>query len=253
MRGTEAKASDVTAMANLKQDCYFFFYSRCAKGDSCAFRHCEAAIGNETVCTLWEEGRCFRKVCKFRHMKIDKTRSEIPCFWESRILGCQKANCAYNHTNGRYVNGIFLPPSKPLMIRPESAEDSVKSQWSPLPNTSPQIRGVLNVENGKVPSPTHPPVIINAADDESDDDDDESDDEDEDHQNGDNGDLDDEQFSDQCSEDDESYAQQVPAEDHSRQRVLSSRIKSPPKKVRKIEETEADRAWRAYAQKYPFS
>ena len=46
-------------------------FSICLQGDSCAFRHCEAALGNETVCTLWQEGRCFRQVCRFRHMEID--------------------------------------------------------------------------------------------------------------------------------------------------------------------------------------
>lgn len=48
-----------------------FLYSLCLQGDSCPFRHCEAALGNETVCTLWQEGRCFRQVCRFRHMEID--------------------------------------------------------------------------------------------------------------------------------------------------------------------------------------
>lgn len=40
------------------------------KGDACPFRHCEAAMGNETVCSLWKEKRCFRSICKFRHMEI---------------------------------------------------------------------------------------------------------------------------------------------------------------------------------------
>lgn len=40
------------------------------QGDNCPFRHCEAALGNETICTLWKEGRCFRNVCRFRHMEI---------------------------------------------------------------------------------------------------------------------------------------------------------------------------------------
>ncbi|XP_041327549.1 zinc finger CCCH domain-containing protein 11A-like, partial [Pyrgilauda ruficollis] len=82
------------------------------QGDSCSFRHCEAALGSETVCTLWQEGRCFRNVCRFRHMEIDKKRSEIACYWENQPGGCQKHNCAFHHTKGRYVDGLFLPPSK---------------------------------------------------------------------------------------------------------------------------------------------
>ncbi|NWU62802.1 ZC11A protein, partial [Pterocles burchelli] len=168
-------------MSNQGDDCYFYFYSTCNKGDSCAFRHCEAALGNETVCTLWQEGRCFRNICRFRHMEIDKKRSEIPCYWENQPGGCQKSNCAFHHTKGRYVDGLFLPPSKTaLPSPPESAEDEVKmaqmalqqNKLSVQSNPCPQLRGVMKVENSEnVPSPTHPPVVINAADDDEDDDD----------------------------------------------------------------------------------
>ncbi|NWV55972.1 ZC11A protein, partial [Daphoenositta chrysoptera] len=166
-------------MSNQGDDCYFFFYSTCTKGDGCAFRHCEAALGSETVCTLWQEGRCFRNVCRFRHMEIDKKRSEIACYWENQPGGCQKHNCAFHHTKGRYVDGLFLPPSKTtLPSPPEAAEDEVKmvqlqqSKLSVQSNPSPQLRGVMKVENSEnVPSPTHPPVVINAADDDEDDDD----------------------------------------------------------------------------------
>lgn len=168
-------------MPNQGEDCYFYFYSTCTKGDSCPFRHCEAALGNETVCTLWQEGRCFRQVCRFRHMEIDKKRSEIPCYWENQPMGCQKLNCAFHHTRSRYVDGLFLPPSKTVLPTvPESQEEEVKA--SPLTvqqnklsvqsNPSPQLRSVMKVESSEnVPSPTHPPVVINAADDDEDDDD----------------------------------------------------------------------------------
>ncbi|XP_071624757.1 zinc finger CCCH domain-containing protein 11A isoform X2 [Heliangelus exortis] len=175
-------------MSHQGDDCYFYFYSTCNKGESCSFRHCEAALGNETVCTLWQEGRCFRNICRFRHMEIDKKRSEIPCYWENQPGGCQKSNCAFHHTKGRYVDGLFLPPSKSdppfppatLPNPPESAEDDVKmaqmslqqNKLSVQSNPSPQLRGVMKVENSEnVPSPTHPPVVINAADDDEDDDD----------------------------------------------------------------------------------
>ncbi|KAM8816862.1 zinc finger CCCH domain-containing protein 11A [Rhynchonycteris naso] len=168
-------------MPNQGEDCYFFFYSTCTKGDSCPFRHCEAALGNETVCTLWQEGRCFRQVCRFRHMEIDKKRSEIPCYWENQPVGCQKLNCAFHHNRGRYVDGLFLPPSKTVLPTvPESPEEEVKAcqltvqqnKLSVQSNPSPQLRGVMKVESSEnIPSPTHPPVVINAADDDEDDDD----------------------------------------------------------------------------------
>uniref|UniRef100_A0A670Z5R7 Zinc-finger CCCH domain-containing protein n=1 Tax=Pseudonaja textilis TaxID=8673 RepID=A0A670Z5R7_PSETE len=146
-------------------------------GDNCPFRHCEAALGNETVCVLWQEGRCFRSICRFRHMEIDKKRSEIPCYWENQPLGCQKLNCAFHHNKGRFVDGLFLPPSKTVLLNvPESPEEEMKtaqqSKLSVQSNPSPQLRGVMKVENSEnVPSPTHPPVVINAADDDEDDDD----------------------------------------------------------------------------------
>ncbi|XP_052670470.1 zinc finger CCCH domain-containing protein 11A-like [Harpia harpyja] len=165
-------------MSKQGDDCYFYFYSTCNKGDSCSFRHCEAALGNERVCRLWREGRCFRTSCRFRHMEVEKKRSEIPCYWENQPAGCQKSNCAFRHTKGRYVDGRFFPPSKTtLPSPPESAEDAVKMAQASLQqnklsvqsNPSPQLRGVMKAENSeKVPSPTHPPVVINAADDDED-------------------------------------------------------------------------------------
>ncbi|XP_069612629.1 zinc finger CCCH domain-containing protein 11A [Ranitomeya imitator] len=164
-------------MSNQGDDCYFFFYSTCTKGDGCAFRHSEAALGNETVCTLWKEGRCFRQICKFRHMEIDKKRSEIACYWENQISGCQKANCAFHHIKGRFVDGAYFPPNKAVTM-PELCEPDVQNSL-PLPAPAklsvvptPQLRGVKKMEaTENVPSPTHPPVVINAADDDEDDDD----------------------------------------------------------------------------------
>ncbi|KAH0618860.1 hypothetical protein JD844_018369 [Phrynosoma platyrhinos] len=168
-------------MSNKGDDCYFYFYSTCTKGDSCPYRHCEAALGNETVCVLWQEGRCFRSICRFRHMEIDKKRSEIPCYWENQPVGCQKLNCAFHHNKGRFVDGLFLPPSKTVLPSvSESMEEEMKAtqislqqnKLSVQSNPSPQLRGVMKVENSEnVPSPTHPPVVINAADDDEDDDD----------------------------------------------------------------------------------
>lgn len=58
---------------------------------------------------------------------------------------------------------------------PESPEEEMKTaqqnKLSVQSNPSPQLRGVMKVENSEnVPSPTHPPVVINAADDDEDDD-----------------------------------------------------------------------------------
>uniref|UniRef100_UPI00398E4302 zinc finger CCCH domain-containing protein 11A isoform X2 n=1 Tax=Pristiophorus japonicus TaxID=55135 RepID=UPI00398E4302 len=172
-------------MTHQGDDCYFYFYSTCAKGDNCLFRHCEAALGSEIICTLWQEGRCFRQVCKFRHMEIDKRRSEIPCYWEKQPTGCTKLNCAFRHSKPRFIEGVFIPATKGVQSKQEVTEAAEEPMVPQLPvnqlqqpkipipsNPSPQVRGVMKLEASEnVPSPTHPPVVINAADDDEDDDD----------------------------------------------------------------------------------
>lgn len=160
-------------MTNHGDDCYFFYYSTCTKGDSCPFRHCEAAKGSEIVCSLWEENRCFRKVCKFRHMEIKKNRKEIPCYWENQPMGCQKPHCAFYHEKPRLIDGIFVPASKGLPVLKKDGEEE-PAQEEPAPNPSnPQLRGVIKADTQEnVPSPTHPPVVINPVDDEDEDEDD---------------------------------------------------------------------------------
>ncbi|KAM4741214.1 zinc finger CCCH domain-containing protein 11A isoform 1-T4 [Anableps anableps] len=162
-------------MTNHGDDCYFFYYSTCTKGDSCPFRHCEAAMGNETVCNLWQEGRCFRTVCKFRHMEITKNRKEIPCYWENQPAGCQKPHCAFFHERPRYVEGVFVPPDKVQSRANEEQpheEPAPPSAAPPLNAANPQLRGVIKTDTQEpVPSPTHPPVVINPADDDEDEED----------------------------------------------------------------------------------
>ncbi|KAK7880282.1 hypothetical protein WMY93_030649 [Mugilogobius chulae] len=160
-------------MTNHGDDCYFFYYSTCSKGDSCPFRHCEAAIGNEVVCNLWEEGRCFRPSCKFRHMKITHNRKEIACYWENQPAGCQKPHCAFFHEKPRCIDGLYVPPDKSVRKSEEVPQEEPVPSQPPLSTpANPQVRGVKKSESQEpVPSPTHPPVVINPADDDEDEDD----------------------------------------------------------------------------------
>ncbi|XP_041326407.1 zinc finger CCCH domain-containing protein 11A isoform X1 [Pyrgilauda ruficollis] len=76
-------------------------------------------------------------------------------------------------------------------------------------NPSPQLRGVMKVENSEnVPSPTHPPVVINAADDDEDDDD---------------------QLSEE-GEETKTPVQPPPTETHNGLRVISTRKSNPSAK-----------------------
>uniref|UniRef100_A0A1A7XMM7 Chromosome 12 open reading frame 50 n=2 Tax=Iconisemion striatum TaxID=60296 RepID=A0A1A7XMM7_9TELE len=152
-------------MTNYGDDCFFYYYSTCTRGDSCPFRHCEAARGNEVICNLWQEGHCFRKGCKFRHMEITKNRKEIPCYWETQPAGCLKPHCAFFHEKPRSIGQIKTEESQ--------NEEQTSPQAPVLPNTAnPQLRGIIKTETQEpVPSPTHPPVVINPADDDEDEDD----------------------------------------------------------------------------------
>lgn len=65
-------------LASLQSSCLRSFYALrtsyqivSVQGDKCPFRHCPAALGNSTVCTLWLQGCCFRTVCAFRHMHVN--------------------------------------------------------------------------------------------------------------------------------------------------------------------------------------
>ncbi|KAJ3602081.1 hypothetical protein NHX12_029841 [Muraenolepis orangiensis] len=157
-------------MTNHGDDCYFYYYSTCTKGDNCSFRHCEAAMGNETVCSQWVEGSCFRPACKFRHMEIPKNRKEIACYWENQPTGCQKAHCVFYHEKPR--NAATGPPSKGPKTEEQQQEEAAPPPPPLTAAANPQLRGVLKADTQEtVPSPTHPPVVINPADDDEDEDD----------------------------------------------------------------------------------
>ncbi|CAL1291454.1 unnamed protein product [Larinioides sclopetarius] len=82
------------------EDCYFFLNSSCVKGDQCPFRHSELALRTNTVCSLWREGKCFKRNCQFRHGESRGNQGIVPCFYDSQPAGCQKSNCRFVHLSG---------------------------------------------------------------------------------------------------------------------------------------------------------
>ncbi|XP_044747994.1 zinc finger CCCH domain-containing protein 11B-like isoform X2 [Coccinella septempunctata] len=80
-------------------DCYFYYYSTCTKGDSCTFRHEPSALGCETMCSFWKEGKCLNVHCNYRHMELRKNRKAIQCYWENQPGGCLKPHCPFLHQN----------------------------------------------------------------------------------------------------------------------------------------------------------
>lgn len=111
-------------------------------------------------------------------MEINKKRKEIACYWENQPGGCQKPHCAFHHEKPRMIDGMYVPADKGQTVRKEKEdeaplEDHPPSVPVPISNpTNPQLRGVIKSETQEsVPSPTHPPVVINPVDDEDDEDD----------------------------------------------------------------------------------
>jgi len=100
------------------EDCYYFYYSTCSKGDACIFRHCEKALGTEAVCKNWLAKSCTNLECPFRHMLITKNRSTIQCYWETTPSGCQKSYCPFLHARDKPKVGIVAPISQPAMPQP---------------------------------------------------------------------------------------------------------------------------------------
>ncbi|XP_074082651.1 uncharacterized protein C12orf50 homolog isoform X9 [Macrotis lagotis] len=117
-------------MTEVGNDCYFFFYSTCIKGSQCRFRHCEEALGSDTVCSLWREGKCLDPLCRFRHMEMQQNCS-ISCFWETQPLGCVKISCVFYHSKPRNINGLFLPPSS-----------NASSLWTKTPEEIEEERAI---------------------------------------------------------------------------------------------------------------
>ncbi|XP_043417903.1 uncharacterized protein C12orf50 homolog isoform X3 [Prionailurus bengalensis] len=136
-------------MAEVGNDCYFFFNSTCIKGSQCRFRHCEEALGSDTVCSLWREGKCLDPLCRFRHMEMQQNCS-ISCFWETQPLGCVKISCIFYHSKPRNINGLFLPPSSNITPQKETQEGI-----PPLTQSQEPLKTQENISR-----PIHHPLVL---------------------------------------------------------------------------------------------
>nr|XP_002711422.2 uncharacterized protein C12orf50 homolog isoform X3 [Oryctolagus cuniculus] len=136
-------------MAEVGNDCYYFFNSTCIKGSQCRFRHCEKALGSDTVCSLWREKKCLDPLCRFRHMEMQQNCS-ISCFWETQPLGCVKISCIFYHSKPRNINGLFLPPSSNVTLQKESQEG--------IPTLTQSQEPLKPQEN--ISRPIHHPLVL---------------------------------------------------------------------------------------------
>ncbi|XP_072945554.1 uncharacterized protein [Epargyreus clarus] len=131
-------------------DCYFYYYSTCTKGDNCVFRHEPAALGCETMCTAWQQGKCLDKRCKLRHMELRKNRKQIPCYWENQPGGCRKKHCPFMHKNpDARTDGIA--PSQPAPI-----PNAIATNNMPEPSVEPPMPSGVPTA---VPAPAPVPLL----------------------------------------------------------------------------------------------
>ncbi|XP_044311128.1 uncharacterized protein C12orf50 homolog [Varanus komodoensis] len=130
--------------------------SKAEKGSKCRYRHCEKAVGSDTVCSLWREGRCSHQLCKFRHMEIQQKYNSISCFWETQPLGCVRISCVFHHRKPRNINGLFLPPSSDStsqrevqegILHPAQKQDCARGQESTLRPIHPPLIITINLED----------------------------------------------------------------------------------------------------------
>ncbi|XP_064232745.1 uncharacterized protein C12orf50 homolog [Aotus nancymaae] len=135
-------------MAVFGNDCYFFYNSTCLKGSQCRFRHCEEALGSDTVCSLWRQRKCFVPLCRFRHMEMQPNC--IPCFWETQPFGCLRISCMFYHSKPRNINGLFLSPSSNMTLQKESLEG--------IPLQTQNQKPLTPQEN--ISRPIHGPLVI---------------------------------------------------------------------------------------------
>ncbi|XP_067015286.2 uncharacterized protein [Anabrus simplex] len=79
-----------------RNDCKYYYYTKCSKGDRCDFRHEPAALGSKRVCCLWKQGKCLDEHCQFRHMNLENNKT--PCCWEEKHGSCQVKECPFQHS-----------------------------------------------------------------------------------------------------------------------------------------------------------
>lgn len=81
------------------EDCYYFLYSNCKRGDTCIYRHCLEAKASTKLCPEWDNTKKCELNCPLRHSyyHLQKKRSSDMCYFEETPQGCTKQFCEYRH------------------------------------------------------------------------------------------------------------------------------------------------------------
>ncbi len=89
---------NMTTNKDFTEDCYYFLYSTCKRGDQCLYRHNELSKQCNILCKQWESNKQCSEDCPFRHSyyHLQKPRNENYCYWEENG-GCAKEFCEFKH------------------------------------------------------------------------------------------------------------------------------------------------------------
>ncbi|ORD93709.1 ZC11A [Enterospora canceri] len=82
------------------EDCYYFLYSTCQRGQECGFRHNLLSKQCNILCDEWDRTGSCREECPLRHSRyhLKKSRVDEMCYWENHG-GCKKRFCEFKHEN----------------------------------------------------------------------------------------------------------------------------------------------------------
>ncbi|KAL4713510.1 hypothetical protein ACJJTC_010495 [Scirpophaga incertulas] len=120
------------------------------EGDNCVFRHEPSALGCETMCAAWQQGKCMDKNCKLRHMELRKNRKQIPCYWENQPGGCRKKHCPFMHKN---------PDARTDGIAPSQPAPAVPAQPQATASAEPAEQPQLVAPPAPAPAPAPVPLL----------------------------------------------------------------------------------------------
>jgi hypothetical protein len=82
----------------------------------------------------------------FRHMQMEKNRSQIPCFWEAQPTGCSKGNCPFMHV--KIKHDPYVPePVVPATIFPINGGGKIivnKNRLDQIALSNPEVASAAN-------------------------------------------------------------------------------------------------------------
>lgn len=148
-------------MSTSNDDCFFFYSSTCTKGDTCAFRHCEAARNSIVTCVFWKQNKCTTPQCPYRHSEkikpIVQNKADQPCYFETVASGCTRPSCPFKHLKPRphKVQKVSSGSSNNIITLVDATQDC---------GTSQPTLGTLG-ESDKLEGPVINPIIVNPAED----------------------------------------------------------------------------------------